>query len=733
MTAGQAGPIRLTRLPMNALDVIHRIDQSLTWLAETDTMRALREGLLCLIPYLLVVSSFVLASAVLDALGTLPTLSARLGIIHDELAHLMPLLAASAIGYMLSIHRDLARFPVAALCLTYALLARLILESHSTTALALHMPIAIILPLLAVPALEWLTRLVRRHCLREEVAGRTIPRTLNLVLPGIVVGLLVVGSVKLITMFPGLIELLRDYPFRPGQEPYSSGFLFASLNSLLWFFGIHGYYALQALIEQLNWAVVANQLAIAEGRAVPNIMNSAFLGSFVFIGGCGATLGLALAILLLARNRTLRLIALASLPMAAVNVNEILVFGLPIILNFRLFIPFLLAPLTNVALAIAVTQAGWVSVATSGVPFNSPILLNAYVATGGDPHAILLQLCCVLINTALYAPFVLSIDRQTRQVKRIHLPSLDTVYSQANEAFETYASDPIVQAVRKANERSVTEQHLEALSKREFFLAYQPQVGCDSDYIIGCEALLRCRDDRGTVFGPNTFLPWLERAKVMKQVDWWCAGMACQQFNRWKAEGFELPITINVSAETLCSRDAWSRLVDLLKSADGAVSIEITEHALATNREEVVSALSAVQGIGAKIYLDDFGTGYSALSYLNTCHIDVIKIDRSFVLAMDGQYGQMVMKGILDLAKTLDLGVIVEGVETTEQLERIPRSRPVGIQGWLFSKAIEEHQMAEFVAKYGHRICRSGTRCNKDSGAGCSGSGRCHAALPVLQ
>lgn len=685
--------------------LLRRCDEFLVHLAETEAMRAIREGLLWLIPFLLAAAAFLMAASLIETLRILPDLPGKLINIHRRLTDLTPLLVAASIGYMLSIRRHLARIPVAFLCLSYASIASAIFGHHSRAAVAFLMPVAIVIPLLAVPALQWLAAHRWLRFNRDGVAGNNVKRALDLIIPGIIVGFAVALAVKSITAAPIFANLLENMRLDTEGSPLHSGIVFTVLNSTLWFFGVHGYHALLPLIDQLDLALVFNQLALANGRPATHIMNSAFLGSFVFIGGSGATLSLALAILLTCRHRQLRLIAMASLPISILNVNEILLFGLPLILNPRLLFPFIVVPVVNVALALTATQAGFVAPATVGTPFNSPIILNAYIATGNDPHAIALQLINILIGIAVYAPFARLVDWQARHMKKIHLASLDTTYTQMLEAAETYGHDPIVQAHAAHNRQATNEVRLTELSDREFFLVYQPQVCRETGGVVGCEALMRCRDRHDRVFGPAEFLPWLEQGKLMRQVDLWCAITACKQYRKWLANGIDIPITINVSADSLDDRQAWGSIIDHLATAHGRVSVEITEHALARNQDAVGDAIRSLHAIEAKIYLDDFGTGYSSLSYLHRFPIDAIKIDRSFVLALENARGRMIMQGLVNFAKALDLRTVVEGVENYRQLALIPSDHPVSIQGWIYSKALEGAQMQEFAEAIRNNFC----------------------------
>jgi EAL domain-containing protein (putative c-di-GMP-specific phosphodiesterase class I) len=156
-------------------------------------------------------------------------------------------------------------------------------------------------------------------------------------------------------------------------------------------------------------------------------------------------------------------------------------------------------------------------------------------------------------------------------------------------------------------------------------------------------------------------------------------------------------MTINISSATLTDAAYGERLVEILAQAHGHVSVEITEDALVGDIQVTRQTIQKLQAIGAKVYIDDFGTGFSALSYLHQFPVDFIKIDRSFVVAQRDPKGAQVMTGMLRFCEALNLGVVVEGVETAEQLAFLNTGAELIIQGWYFSKALPADQLEDFV------------------------------------
>ncbi|AZE89698.1 EAL domain-containing protein [Pseudomonas orientalis] len=673
------------------------LTQRLAALAGIESLRAIREGLLWILPCLLVSAGFLILSECARMLGFSPQTVSFLAGLHDRISSVIPLLVAASIGYMLAIQHRLPQLPIAFLCLAHVVLATFILREYPRASATFVLFIAIASPLINVPSIAWLHRFRWTRLVHEDLIGYNLKGTINMVLPGAITALTLVVVLSLLLQIPYVAHLQGPQVLNVLQAPYGSGLFVTLMNSLLWFFGIHGVYALQPLFDVLDQAVTLNGVALAAGEPVRYLLNSGLLGSFAFIGGSGSALCLLLAILLFSRSRSMRLLAMASLPLSLFNVSEVLLFGLPIILNPRLFIPFLLVPALNGMAALAVVQLGWVSPAVASVPFTAPVLLNAYLSTHGDMAAVVLQVVLTGLGTLVYAPYVRAIHRQASEGGTVYLKSLDMTFRGLEEKGRLLEFDPILAAHRTLARQAVELSRIQQISDYDFYLEFQPQVSTRTGLCTGCEALMRARDGEGTVHSPWEFLQWLAQARLMPDVDVWVASQAVRQYQKWKKVGFDLPITINVSSFTLKDAAFGNRLVEILAQAHGGVSVEITEDALVSDIRATRQTIRKLQALGAKVYIDDFGTGYSALSYLHQFPVDFIKIDRSFVVAQHDPKGAQVLTGMLRFCEALNLGVVVEGVETAEQLAFLNTGAELFIQGWYFSRALPGDEMPQFA------------------------------------
>lgn len=660
------------------------------------SFQAIREGMVWLIPCLMI-SSFCLLVACMGEfiLGHRSPWVNTFYSLHDGIANFFPYLMTATISYVLAMRWRLPRPPVALLSILFLILIEQLIPEQQTI-LTFHIIMAIVTPLYAIPLLAYLSRFCFLHLTNIDSAGQVVKESLNLVFPAIITSFAVI-LVDLI-LFAGIanISFLSLISVDYANDPTLFGVTFSALNSLLWFIGIHGYYALLPLVELLQEASNLNYSTVLAGGISQYHMNLSFMGAFVFIGGSGATLSLVIALLLFSKQRSFKLIALASIPIGLLNINEILLFGLPIIFNPRLFIPFLLTPMVNVVISMGAVSLGLVSSPNVSVPFNSPILINAFMATGGDLAAVALQLFNIVIGVMIYLPAVRFIDNE-RKKQSIHINALDTDFSRLQEEAQTLTDDPIAELINRERESQLLTQEIKLLSSQDFCLEYQPQVDPKTGKVVGCEALIRSINEKGQIQAPYKFLPWLEKAGLMKEVDLWVVKHVIKDMAYMQTQGVLTRVSINVTPETLVDEEYLSRVEKMIEPFARYIHLEITEDTLLADPVVLVKAFNRLHQLGVKLHIDDFGTGYSSLSYLNQFDIDCIKIDRSFVLALDSDKGQKVFRSLFSFAQQLNLSVIVEGVETQDQLDHIPSDFPVAIQGWYYAKSMALDDLVEFV------------------------------------
>ena len=189
--------------------------------------------------------------------------------------------------------------------------------------------------------------------------------------------------------------------------------LLVFMTTLLWTFGIHGTQTLKAIYEPILLAAFAeNEAAYAVGGAIPNIISTPFMSCFSTITGAGITGGLVFAIMVFSKREDYRAIAKLAIPCAIFNINEPLIFGLPIVMNPILAIPFMIAPAVSASFAYLMTVIGFAGRMVVNAPWTTPPVLMAFLSSGGNVGAAVTQLICICISALIYIPFVLIANKQ---------------------------------------------------------------------------------------------------------------------------------------------------------------------------------------------------------------------------------------------------------------------------------------------------------------------------------
>ncbi len=243
-----------------------------------------------------------------------------------------------------------------------------------------------------------------------------------------------------------------------------------------------------------------------------------------------------------------------------------------------------------------------------------------------------------------------------------------------------------------------------AISDNEFQLHFQPKVDIDSDRIIGAEALIRWRHPKHGPLGPGEFIPAAERSGLIVPLGDWVIRQACAQLREWSSRGMPpLSIAVNLSPIQL-KDDAFLTSVKEHWEQTGLdpslLEFEITESVVMHDVDHSMGVMRHLSNMGFGLSIDDFGTGYSSLSYLRRFPIDKIKIDKSFVTEMtDDNDAAAIVGTIIGLGRSLNLGVVAEGVETTPQLNQLKRLGCDEGQGYLFSRPLPVIDFESLLSK----------------------------------
>ena len=490
--------------------------------------------------------------------------------------------------------------------------------------------------------------------------------------------------------FRALLIEAFDTLFAHIPNGFFKGFFFVFLSSILWFFGIHGSDTLEAVMQaQFVPGLAANQAAVAAGAAPEAILTKEFFDCFVLMGGCGAAICLLIAIVAFSRNRAHRSLGYtAAFPMIF-NINELMVFGLPIILNPIMLIPFLTVPLVCYSVAYLAIAVGWVPMITGEVAWTTPIILGGLRATGSYAGA-LLQVINIALGVAIYVPFVKLLDK--RAADRLNQNYADFLaYFRDNEAELGSVKLTGLSNTHGDVAKALCADIKHSL-KNKVTLAYQPQYDYEGN-CIGVEALMRYKHPlHGVIYPPlviklaedGNFLADLEEATLRSAL------LDRDKITERFGEGVRL--SVNVTGTTVVTPrflQFCRRLNEEKSLGDLNLCLEITEQATLTFDDESKAILNALKKMGVTFAIDDFSMGKTSINYLKDNIFDEIKLDGSLVKGLfSHQNCREIIQSITSLAASLNLEVLAEYVETEQQREILHEIGCNCYQGYLYSPAV---------------------------------------------
>jgi diguanylate cyclase (GGDEF)-like protein/PAS domain S-box-containing protein len=274
------------------------------------------------------------------------------------------------------------------------------------------------------------------------------------------------------------------------------------------------------------------------------------------------------------------------------------------------------------------------------------------------------------------------------------------MYKAKNEGKNTYRYySP--EMTRLLLERVTLEEELrQAIEQEEFTVYYQPQLDVVSNKVTGLEALIRWHHPNKGLVYPDTFIPLAEETGLIIEIDRWVMRAAMKQTRAWRTEGIDPGIlSLNLSVQQLMSDDFIGILkteMEVLDYKSEWLELEVTEREMMQDPLQSIERLNKLSQMGIAIAIDDFGTGYSSLSYLKQLPLDKLKIDRSFVQGvLTNNDDASITKAVIALAKSLNLNVIAEGAETSDQADFLVESGCPNIQGYFFGKPMPADEMKD--------------------------------------
>lgn len=480
--------------------------------------------------------------------------------------------------------------------------------------------------------------------------------------------------------------------------------IYALIVHLFWFLGIHGNMMLGPVMRSvIDDTLSFEQISIITSGSssfTTGELTMTFFSTFVFVGGVGSTICLLAAILITNRRTNTAKLARLSLLPALFNINEILVFGLPVILNPIFLIPFLLCPIIMLLLSYLAIISGLLPPVYQAVYWAAPPIYNAYAASGSIMGPVV-QLLCIAVGTLLYIPFVklngkIVSDRTKSTYHELKKQIEECKYGDGFSFLKRNDSVGFLAYVLFGELKA-------AIRDDKLMLEYQPLVN-DEPGVIGLEALLRWPHDKFGRIPPIVVIAIAEEFGCMDELGRWVIKTACRQMSVWNSDGHrDIRLSINVSPTQLRDPVLAGYLEKCIKE-NGLnatdVELEITENVVMDLDSGTKENIDRIKTFGVKLAMDDFGMGYTSLLYIRHCNIDRIKIDGSIIRdILRDKNCQDIVSSMVYLCKSLNIQVIAEFVENEKQYALLKELGCSEYQGYLFSPPLPPDKVPDFLNK----------------------------------
>lgn len=459
------------------------------------------------------------------------------------------------------------------------------------------------------------------------------------------------------------------------------------VNQLSWFVGIHG----SSIVEVHASALFIDDPAVVYSRQ--------YINMFVHIGGAGGTFGLVIALLLSKQKNNHHLGRYAFFP-SLFNINELLIFGLPIIFNRFLLLPFILVPVLTASIFKLFFELGWVAWSGGAESWSTPILFGGYLATG-QWQGLALQLFFIILSAGIYYPFLTRYEKHHQQQEIKKQARLLLTLNNEIDLKSVYQSKTEIGRFS----RTLLSDFEHAIKNSELELFYQPKAN-KAGRVVGAEALLRWNHAQLGAISPAVIVELAELHGCIHDLGLWVVKRSLSDVTALNKAGIQdLRIAINVSPCQFERRNFFDQVINIVERSSiqpNMLELEITEGQKIELSDRVLIGLQQLSDYGFRIAVDDFGMGYTSLRYLKSFPVDTLKIDGSIIKDVaDSKVVQEIIGSMGQLAGSMGVNLIAEWVETETQKQLLQNLGCDEFQGYLMSPPITLTELTKFCAVNG--------------------------------
>lgn len=531
--------------------------------------------------------------------------------------------------------------------------------------------------------------------------------TVAVILPflGVVLTVLLV-KLLLIRFFGAEAENFGNYILSKIFGNIGTGFLgalvFVFLIHIVWFFGIHGSNMLGFVSMQLfEQNMLLNMAAVTAGREATSIFTKTFFDVFVLMGGSGATICLLIALLIQKKKQAKTLFHISIIP-TIFNINEVVLFGLPVISNPIMIIPFTLVPLVLMVVSAFSMYLGLVPVPFVQVEWTTPVFFSGYLCTQSIA-GVILQVVLIGIGTLIYMPFIRISDlyygkKLQRNVHHLidELKECEHMGEQVDFREGNREKQEIAKMLLGDLQIAVMED--------KFNLFYQPQINSDGT-VYGVEALLRWKHSLIGYLYPPLVIELARQNGLLDELGLLIIEKAAKDLEVLAGKmNAPIHMAVNISPAQFEMKDFSKKVLAVLgkyEFRDCQICFEVTEQLSLLLTDTVVENIRLLREAGYNFHMDDFGMGHSSMKYLQSNEFEAVKIDGSLIKELlSNKRSQEIISGIRQMAPALRYELIAEYVETKEQRDRLEGLGCFIYQGALYGMAVPRDELERYLEGY---------------------------------
>ncbi|MGR6872638.1 EAL domain-containing protein [Pseudomonas sp. HK3] len=457
------------------------------------------------------------------------------------------------------------------------------------------------------------------------------------------------------------------------------------INQVAWFVGIHGA------------SVIGIAADVIFMHINPSNFSAEMINHFAYLGGSGCTLGLVMA-MFFSRRRSNRQFAKYAMVPSLFNINELIIFGLPIVFNRYLFLPFILMPILAILMTSLAVSSGFLTFSNHDVPWSMPFLLGGFLLADHWSGAVMQLIICVT-SALVYRPFMKQYEAEQALKQADKIESL--IKKMSHPEFD------VRQALRRPDEVGIFCRRiaLDLAKKDNLELHYQPKLE-RMGKVLGAEALIRWHHP---VFGhipPSIFIPIAEENNQIHSLGLWIIERCFKDMNMMdRSHGFVgIPIAINVSPIQLSNIHFLQEIQDRIAHFNidpTRIELEITEGHQLRLTDKLIQDLQILAKMGVRIAVDDFGMGHTSLHYLKSFPVHTIKIDGSIIKDVSSSaLVQEIVQSMGQLARGMNATLVAEWVEDESQLNVLHSVGCNQYQGQLFSMPLPLPELVAYCVKH---------------------------------